>query len=59
MCQQLIAVTAEGCSIRRDELVGYVVECGQQQTQPLHAATLAAAYALCQQLMPRRWRHKP
>jgi len=59
MCQQLIAVTAEGCSIRRDNRLGYVVTCGQQQTQPLHVATLAAAYALCQQWMPRRWRDNP
>jgi hypothetical protein len=56
MCQQLVAVIAEGCSIRRDELLGYVVECGQPQTRPLQAATLAAAYALFQQLVPRRWR---
>jgi len=55
MFHPLIAVTAEGCSIRRDDPLGYVVECGQQRTQPLHAATLAAAYALCQQLVPRRW----
>jgi hypothetical protein len=58
MCQQLVAVTAEGCSIRRDDLLGYVVECGLPQTRPLQAATLA--YALCQQLVPRRWRdNKP
>ena len=56
MCQPLIAVTAEGCSISRDDLLGYVVECGQQQSEPLRVATLAAAYALCQQLAPRRSR---
>jgi len=59
MCQPLITVTAEGCSIRRDDLLGYVVECGQQQSEPFHVATLAAAYAICQQLAPRRWRLHP
>jgi len=59
MCHPLIAVTAEGCSIRRDDLLGYVVDCGQQQSEPLHVATLAAAYALCQQLVPRRWKPQP
>ena len=42
MGQQLVAVTAEGCSIRRDDLLGYAVDCGQPQTRPLQAATLAA-----------------
>ncbi|WP_255020124.1 hypothetical protein [Cyanobium sp. WKJ7-Wakatipu] len=56
MCHQLIVVTAEGCSIRRDDPVGFVVECGEKQTPPLHVATLAGAYALCQQLAPRRSR---
>ena len=56
MCHQLIVVTAEGCSIRRDDPVGFVVECGEKQTPPLHVAPLAGAYALCQQLAPRRSR---
>lgn len=58
MCQQLIACTPEGCSIRRDPHLGYTVECNSDEGRPLHAATLAAAYALCQQLMPRRWRQQ-
>jgi hypothetical protein len=59
MGQQWIAVTAEGCWIHRDDVIGYVVSCGEEQTGPHHVATLAGAYALCQQLLPRGWRVQP
>lgn len=55
MCQQLIAVTPEGCSIFRDGSLGFQVDCSADHSRPLHAATLAAAYAICQTLKPRRW----
>lgn len=57
--QPLIAITAEGCSIRGDDPLGCVIECGYHQTRPVQVATLAAAYALCQQLVPRRWGYQP
>lgn len=52
MCHALIATTADGCLIRRDDVIGFVVECGAIPTGPHHVATLAAAYALCQRWLP-------
>lgn len=48
-----IATTSEGCHISRDEEIGYVVKCGKNSAVQRHVPTLPAAYAICQQLMPR------
>lgn len=49
-----IASTSEGCWISRDKEIGFVVSCGKDSRGVRHVPTLPAAYALCQQLMPRR-----
>jgi len=48
-----IANTSEGCQISRDEEIGFVVKCGKNRAVQRHVPTLSAAYAICQQLMPR------
>lgn len=52
-CYQHIASTPEGCRISRDEEIGFVVACGVDTQVKRHVPTLQAAYAVCQQLMPR------
>lgn len=49
-----VASTSEGCWISRDKEIGFVVSCGKDSLGSRHVPTLPAAYALCQQLMPRR-----
>lgn len=49
-----VASTSEGCRISRDEEIGFVVDCGADSKGQRHVPTLPAAYALCQQLMPRK-----
>jgi hypothetical protein len=53
-----IASTPEGCDIRRDKELGYVVFCGDNRKGRRHVPTLSAAYAICQQLMPRQPNHR-
>lgn len=55
--QYHIASTSEGCWISRDKEIRFVVSCGKDSRGARHVPTLPAAYALCQQLMPRR--HSP
>ncbi|MFN9568429.1 MAG: hypothetical protein ACK59G_00565 [Cyanobacteriota bacterium] len=52
--RQHIARTPEGCQISRDEEFGFVVACGEDHPCQRHVPTLSAAYAICQQLMPRK-----
>jgi hypothetical protein len=52
MRHALIATTADGCHIRRDAVIGFVVERDASPTGPHCVATLAAAYALCQGWLP-------
>lgn len=49
-----IASTPEGCDISRDNELGFVVACGDDGKGQRHVPTLSAAYAICQQLMPRQ-----
>lgn len=49
-----VASTPEGCHISRDEELGFVVACGIDSKGHRHVPTLPAAYAICQQLMPRK-----
>jgi len=49
-----IASTPEGCRISRNDGIGFVVVCGEDGKVQEHVPTLPAAYAICQQLMPRR-----
>lgn len=49
-----IASTPEGCDISRDEDLGFVVACGDEGKGQRRVPTLSAAYAICQQMMPRR-----
>jgi hypothetical protein len=44
--------TADGSHIRRDAVIGFVVERDASPTGPHRVATLAAAYALCQRWLP-------
>ena len=52
--RQHIASTPEGCQISRDEEIGFIVACGDHHQGQRHVPTLSAAYAICQQLMPRK-----
>jgi hypothetical protein len=52
--QHHVASTAEGCRISRDEEIGFVVACGIDRKGQRRVPTLPAAYAICQQLMPRK-----
>ena len=52
--RQHVASTPEGCQISRDEEFGFVVACGEESKGQRHVPTLSAAYAICQQLMPRK-----
>lgn len=52
MRHALIATTADGCHIRRDAVIGFVVERDASPTGPHCVATLAAAYALCHGWLP-------
>jgi hypothetical protein len=49
-----IARTAEGCDISRDKELGFIVICAESGKGQRHVPTLSAAYAICQQLMPRQ-----
>jgi len=49
-----VASTPEGCDISRDEDLGFVVACGEEGKAQRRVPTLSAAYAICQQLMPRQ-----
>ena len=52
--QHHMASTAEGCRISRDGQIGFVVVCGIGTKQQRRVPTMPAAYAVCQQLMPRK-----
>ncbi len=52
--KMLIASTPEGCEISRDKELGFIVACGEGRRAQRHVPTLSAAYAICQQLMPRQ-----
>ena len=49
-----IASTPEGCRISRDGEIGFIVVCGDDNKSQRRVPTLPAAYAVCQQMMPRR-----
>ena len=49
-----IASTPEGCHISRDQEIGFTVVCGNDNRGQRRVPTLPAAYAICQQLMPRK-----
>ena len=49
-----IASTPEGCRISRDGEIGFIVVCGNDNKSQRRVPTLPAAYAICQQMMPRR-----
>lgn len=49
-----IVSTPEGCRISRDEEIGFTVVCGSDNRGQRRVPTLPAAYAICQQLMPRK-----
>jgi len=52
--QHHVASTPEGCRISRDGEIGFVVSCGMDRKGQRRVPTMPAAYAVCQQLMPRK-----
>jgi len=52
--QHHVASTPEGCRISRDGEIGFVVSCGMDRKGQRRVPTMPAAYAICQQLMPRK-----
>lgn len=49
-----IVSTPEGCRISRDEEIGFTGVCGNENRGQRRFPILPAAYAICQQLMPRK-----